>query len=71
MLNYNYQISSLGAQLVNYRIRYGIINSTTILKIKDCVKQVPNSVYNIQKKNFTKNRLSCNRCEFFKTEHCP
>ena len=41
------------------------------VKIKNCLKQVSNSVYNIQKKNFIKNKLSCDRCEFYKTEHCP
>lgn len=29
------------------------------------------ALFNIQKKNFIKDKRSCGKCEFYKTEHCP
>jgi len=29
------------------------------------------SLFNIQKKNFIKDKRSCVKCEFYRTEHCP
>lgn len=43
-------------------------------KIKNSLKLMEHALYNIDKKNFVKNRLSCHSkfgpCEFFQTEHC-
>lgn len=29
------------------------------------------ALFNIQKKNFIKDKRSCGKCEFYKTQHCP
>ena len=29
------------------------------------------ALFNIQKKNFIKDKRSCGKCQFYKTEHCP
>ena len=43
-------------------------------KIKNSLKLMEYALYNIDKENFVKNRLSCHSkfgaCEFFQTEHC-
>lgn len=43
-------------------------------KIKNSLKLMEHALYNIEKKNFVKNRLSCHgkfgACEFFETDHC-
>lgn len=43
-------------------------------KIKNSLKLMEHAIYNIDKGNFVKNRLSCHgkfgACEFFQTEHC-
>ena len=41
------------------------------IKTKNALKFLEKAIYNIEKKNFIKNRLACSRCEFHKTEHCP
>jgi len=39
-------------------------------KIKNALKFLEKALYNIDNKNFLKNRLSCKYCEFYKTKHC-
>jgi RecB family exonuclease len=40
-------------------------------KVQNALKVLNTAVYNIEKSNFPKNRLGCQRCEFYKTEDCP
>ena len=40
-------------------------------KTQNALKFLEKAIYNIEKKNFIKNRLACRKCEFHKTEHCP
>jgi len=40
-------------------------------KIKNALNILNKAVYNINNKNHPKNRLSCEKCEFHKTEWCP
>ena len=40
-------------------------------KTENALKFLEKAIYNIERKNFIKNRLACNKCEFHKTEHCP
>ena len=40
-------------------------------KTKNALNLLKKSLHNITKKIHIKNRLSCRRCEFYKTEHCP
>ena len=40
-------------------------------KTNNSLKVLNKAVYNIHHKNHPKNRLSCNKCEFYKTEWCP
>jgi len=43
-------------------------------KTQNALKMLSTALYNIQKKRYIKNRLSCTRgygCKFYKTEHCP
>ena len=39
-------------------------------KTQNALKLLNQALYNIKKKNHIKNRLSCEKCEFYKTEHC-
>ena len=39
-------------------------------KIRNSLNLLKKAVINIDRKNHIKNRLSCRRCEFYKTEHC-
>ena len=39
-------------------------------KISNALNLLTRALYNINKSRFIKNRLSCNRCKFYKTEHC-
>ena len=39
-------------------------------RIKNSLKLLNNALYNIKKKVSIPNRLSCQYCEFYKTEHC-
>lgn len=39
-------------------------------KTNNALNLLTKALYNIENKNFIKNRLSCKRCEFYKTEHC-
>ena len=40
-------------------------------KTENALNFLQKALYNISNKNYLKTRLSCNRCEFYKTEHCP
>jgi len=40
-------------------------------KMKNALKALDYSLYNIEKSRFVKNRLSCKYCEFYQTKHCP
>ncbi len=39
-------------------------------KTENALNFLQKALYNISNKNYLKNRLSCNRCEFYKTKHC-
>jgi len=40
------------------------------IKTQNALKFLEKAIYNIERKNFIKNRLACSKCEFHKTEHC-
>ena len=40
-------------------------------KTNSALKLLEQSVYNIDRENYVKNRLSCSRCDFKGTVHCP
>ena len=40
-------------------------------KIDNALNLLENALYNIEKNNYIKNRLSCSKCEFYKTVNCP
>tara|TARA_R100000808_G_C2136497_1_gene144790 strand:+ start:706 stop:1491 length:786 start_codon:yes stop_codon:yes gene_type:complete len=40
-------------------------------KTNNALKLLEQSVYNIDRQNYVKNRLSCSRCDFKGTVHCP
>jgi hypothetical protein len=40
-------------------------------KTNNALNFLNKAVYNIQKGSHIKNRLSCSRCDFYNTEHCP
>ena len=40
-------------------------------KTKNALNLLNKALYNIHKKFFIKNRLSCMKCDFYKTKHCP
>jgi len=40
-------------------------------KTENALKMLSKALYNIKNKRYIKNRLSCNRCDFRHTEHCP
>ena len=39
-------------------------------KTENALNFLEKAIYNIINKNYLKNRLSCGRCEFYKTKHC-
>ena len=39
-------------------------------KMKNALNLMTKALYNITKRNYLKNRLSCTRCDFYQTEHC-
>ena len=39
-------------------------------KTENALKLLDKALYNMDKNVFVKNRLSCRRCEFYKTEYC-
>jgi ATP-dependent exoDNAse (exonuclease V) beta subunit len=40
-------------------------------KTENALKLLDKALYNIENKRYIKNRLSCDRCQFRHTEHCP
>ena len=40
-------------------------------KVNNALKVLENTAYNVDNENFIKNKLSCGKCDFYKTEHCP
>ena len=40
-------------------------------KVNNALKLLENTAYNVDSENFIKNKLSCGKCDFHKTEHCP
>ena len=59
-------------------VTYQLTNNVEFFRVTSGKKKTENALnflqkalYNISNKNYLKNRLSCNRCEFYKTEHCP
>lgn len=40
-------------------------------RIGNAILFLKQALMHIKSKNYVKNRLSCNRCEFYKTPHCP
>lgn len=40
-------------------------------KQSNAMELLNKSLFNIQKKNFIKDKRSCAKCEFYKTKHCP
>ena len=40
-------------------------------KTENALKLLAKAVYNITSKRHIKNKTSCSKCEFCKTEHCP
>ena len=40
-------------------------------KIKNALNILNKAVYNIHNRNYPKNRLSCEKCEFNRSSHCP
>ena len=41
------------------------------IKMKNALNFMKKALYNINASKYIKNRLSCNRCEFYKTVNCP
>ena len=39
-------------------------------KMKNALDLLQKAIVNIDNKNYLKNRLSCDRCEFYNSEHC-
>ena len=53
-------------------------NKIELFKVTSGPKRTNNAInflnkalYNINNKNYIKNKLSCTNCEFYKTKHCP
>ena len=40
-------------------------------RVQNALKLLNNALYNILNSKFMKNKLSCSRCDFHKTSHCP
>jgi len=40
-------------------------------KANNALKLLETAAYNVDNENFIKNKLSCSKCDFHKTEHCP
>jgi len=42
-----------------------------VKKVNNALKLLENTAYNVDSENFVKNKLSCGKCDFYKTEYCP
>ena len=40
-------------------------------KTNNALKLLETAAYNVDNENFIKNKLSCSKCDFYRTEHCP
>tara|TARA_Y100000310_G_scaffold149396_2_gene148696 strand:- start:4388 stop:5203 length:816 start_codon:yes stop_codon:yes gene_type:complete len=40
-------------------------------KTENAIGFLTNALWNVKNKNYIKNKLSCGRCDFSKTKHCP
>ncbi len=40
-------------------------------RTKNSLDMLHKAVYNIKNRNFVKNKLNCQKCEFYRTPHCP
>lgn len=40
-------------------------------KTQNALKLLDKALYNIKNKRYIKNKVSCQKCSFFRTEHCP
>ena len=64
--------SLINYQLVLYKNKVEIFRATSgNKKMQNAVNLLKKALYNIERKAFIKNRLSCKGCEFNKTSHCP
>jgi len=41
------------------------------IKTDNALKLLETAAYNVDNENFVKNKLSCSKCDFYRTEHCP
>ena len=73
-----------GVDLKNIETHFALLkrtaksNNVEIFRVTSASKKQSNAMellnkglFNIQKKNFIKDKRSCAKCEFYKTEHCP
>jgi ATP-dependent exoDNAse (exonuclease V) beta subunit len=73
-----------GLELENIETHFALLkrtakkNQVEIFRVTSGNKKMQNAkslldkaIYNIDKKNFIKDKRSCAKCEFYKTEHCP
>ena len=73
-----------GVELKNIETHFALLKRTAkkdnveIFRVTSANKKQSNAMellnkglFNIQKKNFIKDKRSCGKCEFYKTEHCP
>lgn len=73
-----------GLELKNIETHFALLKRTAkkdqveIFRVTSGNKKMQNAkdlldkaIYNIDNKNFIKDRRSCAKCEFYKTEHCP
>ena len=54
----------VGKKVEVFRVTSGPRKTTNALNL------LKKALYNVNKQNHLKNRLSCQRCEFFNTQHC-
>ena len=57
--------TSKGDKVEFFRVTSGPKKTQNVLKLLN------KALYNIKNKRYIKNRLSCNRCDFRHTAHCP
>lgn len=73
-----------GIDLKNIETHFALLkrtaksNNVELFRVTSAAKKQSNAMellnkglFNIQKKNFIKDKRSCAKCEFYKTEHCP
>ena len=73
-----------GVELKDVETHFALLKRTAkkdnveIFRVTSAAKKQSNAMellnkglFNIQKKNFIKDKRSCSKCEFYRTEHCP